>query len=124
MDLKVPIQIVDELEDDVIESTGTLNLASGEIDGVTYTDYDADARGLPAEDKSYDFTTGTLTNGRQDVEFSIVVDVLQRKYSVTPSELLEIKGRAAKLFSGQTDGQPTVTPIKATKGAKPARPKG
>lgn len=121
MDLKVPIQIADELEDEVIEATGTLNLASGEIDGVTYTDYDVDARGLPAEHKHYDFTTGTLTNGRQDVEFSIVVDVLQRKYSVTPSELLEVKGRAAKLFSGQTDGQPTVTPIK---GVKPARPKG
>jgi hypothetical protein len=33
------------------------------------------------------------------VEFRIEVDVMRARYSVTPSELLELKGRAAKLFS-------------------------
>ena len=44
MDLKVPIKIVDELSDEVISSTGLLNLASGEIDRVEYQDYDIDAQ--------------------------------------------------------------------------------
>ena len=33
------------------------------------------------------------------VQQRIEVDVVGRKYSITPSELLELKGRAAKLFS-------------------------
>ena len=80
----------------MIESTGVLNLASGEIRDVKPNeDYD----GFPAEDEEYDFTCGVLTNGKKDVEFRIEVDVVGRKYSVTPSELLELKGRAARLFS-------------------------
>jgi hypothetical protein len=35
----------------------------------------------------------------REVEFRIEVDVLSGKYSVTASELLELKGRAAKLFT-------------------------
>jgi hypothetical protein len=112
LDLKLPITIVDELDEELVESTGTLDLASGDIEGVTYKAWDVKSQGVPAAHPDYDFTTGTLTNGRQDVEFGIVADVLTGKYSVTPSELLELKGRSAKLFSGQTDGQPSVTPIK------------
>ena len=39
-----------------------------------------------------------------------VVDVVGRKYSITPSELLELKGRAAKLFSAPPGGHPPPEP--------------
>ena len=99
MDLKLPIQIFDELTETVIKSSGQLDLASGEIRNVQYEDHDKELHGLPAEDESYEFTSGTLSNGEREVEFRVDVDVLTGKYSVTPSELLELKGRAAKLFS-------------------------
>lgn len=100
MELQVPIQIVDEMADDVIESTGMLDLASGEIRQVTYLDHDLKSQGLPADQEDYEFTCGTLSNNGKDVEFRIEVNVLTGKYSVSPSELLEIKVRAAKLFAG------------------------
>lgn len=113
MDLKLPIKIFDELTESVIESTGMLDLASGEIRSIEYDDYNAETSGLPAEDKTYEFTSGLLTNGSKDVEFRIEVDVMTGLYSVTPSELLELKGRAAKLFTaGPTDAAPTITPRK------------
>ncbi len=115
MDLHIAIKIFDELSDDIVESTGMLDMASGEIRDVKYLTHDLEADGFPAENEDYDFTMGMLTNGRQDVEFSINADVLNRRYSVTPTELLEIKGRAAKLFSGQTGDTPSVTPIKPGK---------
>jgi hypothetical protein len=99
VDLKLPIKIFDELSDSVIESTGMLDLASGEIRQVEYIDYDKAALGLPAEDETYEFTSGLLTNGTKDVEFRVEVDIMAGSYSVTPSELLELKGRAAKLFT-------------------------
>jgi hypothetical protein len=109
VDLKLPIKIFDELSDSVIESVGMLDLASGEIRSVEYEDYDADLMGLPAEDKNYEFTSGSLTNGSKDVEFRVEVDVTSGHYSVTPSELLELKGRAAKLFTAApTDAPPVV----------------
>ena len=104
MDLKLPIQIFDELSDSVIESTGMLDLASGEIRQVEYLDYDKAALGLPAEDETYEFTSGLLSNGTKDVEFRVEVDILSGSYSVTPSELLELKGRAAKLFTAPPPG--------------------
>jgi hypothetical protein len=105
VDLKLPIQIFDELTETVIKSTGQLDLASGEIRNVQYENYDKDKLGLPAEDESYEFTSGLLTNGTKDVEFRVEVDVMSGKYSVTPSELLELKGRAAKLFTQPPSGQ-------------------
>lgn len=99
MDLKLPIVLFDELTESVIRSTALLDLASGEIRGVQYDDYDREARGLPAEDESYEFTSGLLSNGDREVEFRVEVDVVGGTYSLTPSELLELKGRAAKLFS-------------------------
>jgi hypothetical protein len=104
VDLKLPIKIFDELSESVIESTGMLDLASGEIRGVQYQGYDKDALGLPAEDESYEFTSGTLSNGSKEVEFRVEVDVMSGTYSVTPSELLELKGRAAKLFTAPPPG--------------------
>ena len=103
MDLKLPIKIFDELTESVIESTGMLDLASGEIRQVEYQDYDK-ADGLPAEDESYEFTSGTLSNGTKEVEFRVEVDIMSGTYSVTPSELLELKGRAAKLFTAPPPG--------------------
>jgi hypothetical protein len=113
VDLKLPIKIFDELTESVIESTGMLDLASGEIKGVKYEDYDSEDLGIPAEDDSYEFTSGLLTNGVKDVEFRVEVDVTTGSYSVTPSELLELKGRAAKLFTAApTDAAPTIAPRK------------
>ena len=100
MDLKVPIAITDELSEEIISSTGQLNLASGEISQVTYEDYDFGARGLPFESEDYEFTSGTLSNQGKDVEFRIDVNTVTGQYSVSASELLEIKVRAAALFAG------------------------
>ena len=99
MDLQLPIVIVDELADTVIKSTATLDLASGEIRDVRYEDYDVEGQGLPALRADYEFTSGMLSNAGRDVEFRVDVDAMSGKYSVTPSELLELKGRAAKLFT-------------------------
>ncbi len=100
MDLKVPITISDELSEEVIVSAGLLNLASGEISRIAYQDYDADARGLPFESEDYEFTSGMLSNEGKDVEFRIDVNRTTGQYSVSASELLEIKVRAAALFAG------------------------
>ncbi len=99
MDLKLPIHITDELSDDEVHSQGELDLASGEIRNVRYEDHDITTQGIPAAQADYEFTVGILRNGAREVEFRIEVDAMGGRYSVTPSELLELKGRAAKLFS-------------------------
>jgi hypothetical protein len=98
MDLKLPITIIDELSEDEVRAQGELDLASGEIRNVRYDDYDATA-GVPAAREDYEFTVGILRSGAREVEFRIDVDALGGHYAVSPSELLELKGRAAKLFS-------------------------
>jgi hypothetical protein len=114
VDLKVPITIVDELTETVVNSRGTLDLASGEIRDVVYEDYDVEADGHPARDEEYEFTSGLLSNNGREVEFRVDVDKMSGRYSVSPSELLELKGRAAKLFSeappkpGEAAPQPDV----------------
>ena len=97
LNLMVPITLFDELTESIIKSNGTLDLASGEIRSIQYEDHDIDLQGLPADDEDYEFTSGTLSHRGKEIEFR--VDVLTGKYSVTPSELLELKGRAAKLFT-------------------------
>ena len=99
MDLKLPITIIDELSDSEVRSEGELDLASGEIRNVRYANPHGVTQGFPAAREDYEFTVGVLRNGAREVEFRIEVDVLNGRYSVTPSELLELKGRAAKLFS-------------------------
>ena len=99
VDLKLPIKIVDELSDDEVHATGMLDLASGDILDVRHIDYDPATEGVPAEREDYEFTSGILSNGRKEVEFRVEVDAVSGRYSVTPSELLELKGRAAKLFT-------------------------
>ncbi len=117
MDLKLPISIIDELTETIVKSTGMLDLASGEIRSVEYDDYDASTHGLPAESEDYEFTSGVLSNGKREVEFGIQVDLVSGQYSVTANELLELKGRAAKLF--------TLAPGESTRpeAAAPARKK-
>lgn len=100
MDLKVPITISDELSDEVISATGLLDLASGEIRRVEYQDYDQEVRGLPSDREDYEFSCGILSNNGKDVEFRIDVNKFTGEYSVSASELLEIKVRAAALFAG------------------------
>lgn len=100
MHLQVPIAITDELDEELIQSTGMLDLASGEIKDVRYEDYDVKAQGLPCNAEDYAFTSGKLTHEGKDVEFSIQVDPYSGKYSVTANELLDIKVKAAKLFAG------------------------
>lgn len=100
MDLKVPIAIVDELDEQIVESTGLLDLASGEIGSVRYTNYDIEANGLPAASEAYAFTSGVLSHDGKDVEFCVDVDTARGRYSVRPNELLDIKVRAARLFAG------------------------
>ncbi len=102
MDLKVPIQISDELSDDIVTSKGLLNLASGEIERVEYVDYDPKTQGFPFESDDYEFTCGTLSNAGKDVEFRVDVNKTSGQYSVSAAELLEIKVRAAALFAGVT----------------------
>lgn len=107
MNLKLPITVIDELADDEIRAAGELDLASGDIRIVRYEDYDVDTQGLPAQHKEYEFTVGILSNGGRDIEFGVRVDRMSGRYSVTPDELLEIKGRAAKLFSQPPGGAKT-----------------
>ena len=100
MNLKVPIEILDELAETVIRSTGSLDLASGEIFDVRYEVDRPGLMGMPAVDEQYEFTSGVLSNDGKDVEFRIDVDVMRGQYFVNPTELLELKARAAKLFAG------------------------
>lgn len=99
MDLKLPIIIVDELSEHEVRGQGELDLASGEIRNVRYDQPEAVSRGIPATQADYEFTSGILRNGAREVEFRVEVDAASGRYSVTPSELLELKGRAARLFS-------------------------
>jgi hypothetical protein len=100
VDLKLPIVILDELGDDhIVRATALLDLASGDILQVVHDDYPVDKLGIPAESADYEFTVGVLANNGKEVEFRVEVDVVSGRYSVTPSELLELKGRAAKLFT-------------------------
>jgi hypothetical protein len=102
VDLKVPIVISDELTEDIVMSTGLLDLASGEIQRVEYRDYDVAARGLPWEADDYEFTSGMLSHEGKEVEFKVDVNKVTGQYSVSTNELLEIKVRAAALFAGVT----------------------
>jgi hypothetical protein len=100
VDLRVPIAIADELTDEVISSTGVLDLASGEIHKIVYANYSAAAQGFPWEHEDYEFSCGTLSNHGKEVEFTIQVNQTTGQYTVSATELLEIKVRAAALFSG------------------------
>ena len=101
MDLQLPIVIIDELAESVIKSTATLDLASGEIRGVQYLDYDVESLGLPAEDESYEFTSACCPT--PGATWSSASRWMRCRASTRspPSELLELKGRAAKLFTQQ-----------------------
>ncbi|MGE0111026.1 hypothetical protein [Aquabacterium sp.] len=100
MDLKVPINIVEEFsEDDEVHATGLLDMASGDISRVDYEDYDVDTQGLPCDREDYEFSVGILRNRGKEVEFRVDVNKTTGQYSVSVNELLEIKTRAAALFA-------------------------
>jgi len=122
VNLKVPIVITDELAESVIRSTGLLDLASGEIFDVRYDVDRPGPLGLPAADEQYEFTCGTLSNDGKDVEFRIDVDVMRARYFVSPSELLELKVRAAKLFAG-LEGKALLDSAQRAAAEHPADPK-
>ena len=119
MNLRVPIVIFDELAEAVIRSTGSLDLASGEIFDVRYESDRPGPMGMPAADEQYEFTSGTLSSDGKDVEFRVEVDVMRGQYFVNPTELLELKVRAAKLFAG-LEGK---TLVAASEQAAAASPK-
>lgn len=119
MDLKVKIVITDEQSDDIVTSTGSLDLASGEISRVEYQDYDATVRGLPWDSEDYEFTSGMLSHDGKDVEFRVDVNKTTGQYSVSASELLEIKLRAAALFAGMSGKD-----LLGSMSAKPGASKG
>jgi hypothetical protein len=128
VDLKVPIKISDELSEDIVASTGVLDLASGEIHRIEYTDWDVAARGAPFEADDYEFTSGTLSHQGKEVEFTVQVNKVTGQYSVSASELLEIKMRAAALFRGDGGKGLMVSPASPAAPAeappKPAKPRG
>jgi hypothetical protein len=102
VELKVPIAITVEQSDEIIHGAGLLDLASGEIHKVEYTDWDVAQRGLPWDSSDYEFTSGTLTHQGKDVEFSVDLNKTTGQFSVSPNELLEIKLKAAQLFAGMS----------------------
>jgi hypothetical protein len=132
VDLKLPIKIHSELSDEIIISTGLLDLASGEIGRIEYEDYDPKVEGQPMEREDYEFTSGLLSHAGKDVEFSIHVDRTTGRHSVSADELLEIKVKAAKLFAGiegasLLGGGAAAAPAPAApakKAAAPRKPRG
>ena len=99
MDMKLPIDITDELESKVIRSTGLLNLASGEITDVAYLKYDVTAKGPPWKLSDYEFSNATISKDGKEMEFTVQIDRKTGDYSVSATELSEVKIRAAALFS-------------------------
>jgi hypothetical protein len=116
VDLKVKITIADEQTEEVITSTGLLDLASGDIGRIEYQNYDAAVLGLPWDSEDYEFTSGTLSHNGKDVEFRIDVNKTTGQYSVSATELLEIKLRAAALFAGMS-GKELLGSVAAKSGA-------
>jgi hypothetical protein len=116
VDLKVKIAITDEQTEEVIASTGLLDLASGDIGRIEYQDYDAAVLGLPWDSEDYEFTSGMLSHNGKDVEFRIDVNKTTGQYSVSATELLEIKMRAAALFAGLS-GKDMLGSLEAKAGA-------
>ena len=123
MNLKLSIDIIDELAETVIRSTGSLDLASGEIFDVRHETDRTGPMAMPAADEHYEFTSGVLTHDGKDVEFRVDVDVMRGKYFVNPTELLELKVRAAKLFAG-LEGKSLLSAAERAPAASPDTPTG
>ena len=100
MDIQIPINLYDELLDDVVESKAKLNLASGEITSVEYTNYDIAKQPLPAKGSDYQLTFGIMKIQEKEVEFAVEVDTKTGEYCVNATELEDIKEKATQLISG------------------------
>jgi len=123
VNLKVPIAVCDEMTEFVVESTASLDLASGEIRDIEYRDYDVESQGLPADRDDYEFTSGVLSSNGKDVEFRVDVEVFSGKYSISANELLELKVRAAKLFAGiEAQALLDAAPARRARTAAPKKP--
>lgn len=96
--MKVPVSISDELTDNVIQSEGFLDLASGEVTNVKYINYDVKKEGIPALKKDYEFTCAILKKDDKELEFTLSVE--DGVYSVSADELEEVKEKSIKLFAG------------------------
>jgi nitrate reductase NapE component len=123
VDLKLPIEVSDELLDEVITANAMLDLASGEIYRLEYQDYDLEDEGPPWKRKDYEFSCGTLSNNGKDIEFTVQIDKATGAYSVNATELLEVKVRAAALFSGVPAGNMLKSMDAAAKPAAKKNPK-
>jgi hypothetical protein len=75
-------------------------VATGEICDVRHEVDRPGLMGMTVVDEEYEFTSGVLSNDRKDVEFRTEVEAMRGQYFVNPTELLEVKVRAAKLFAG------------------------
>ena len=102
MDLKVKIALTVERSEEIANATAELDLASGEIRRVEYTDWDVATRGQPWDAEDYEFTSGMLSHQGKDVEFGVELHQTTGQFSVNANELLEIKLKAAQLFAGLT----------------------
>ncbi len=83
----------------MIRSNGMLDLASGEIHDIVFKKHDLATDGWPCDLPDYEFTSGLLEKNGKQMEFTIQVDKSTKKYSVNATELLEVKKKAAILFS-------------------------
>src|SRR5258706_1874662 len=93
VDLKVPIVIHDELSERVIDSTGSLDLASGEIRNVQYADYDVAVFRPPPLGEGNGFTYGTFFKNGQDLAFYVAVDILTSRSSASGHQFVVVKNR-------------------------------
>jgi hypothetical protein len=115
VDLKVKIALTVERSEEIANATAELDLASGEIRRVEYTDWDVDTQGQPWDAEDYEFTSGMLSHQGKDVEFGVELHPTTGQFSVNANELLEIKLKAAQLFAGLT-GADLIANAKARKG--------
>jgi hypothetical protein len=95
MNSKVAIILTDELEDKVIRANAILDMESGAIEQPQYLKYNVDVEGPPYKRKDYEFTNGKLSSNGREVEFTVKVDKVKGRYSVSVAELLEIESRLA-----------------------------
>lgn len=106
MDILIPIIIQDEFLDNDIISHAKMNLASGEITDIIYEDYDFKKKALPALHTDYICTSAVMTipqgNEKREIDFAVEVDTQTGEYSVNPTELEEIKEKAAHLIAHNT----------------------
>ena len=115
MDIKAPVIIFDELDDEVLQTNGLLNLASGEVYVLEPINW-GKGEPIPMEREDYDFTYGVLSAQGKDVEFEITAE--NGSYNVSADELVEIKTKLAKLLAATQEAEKKTAPKKAARPSK------